>query len=185
MDGAACRVFVVAQLRSTATMPADPSDLSVFAPAWLAAAADPAVDAELLAIHGLIRDQIEARGPACWASGRCCRFGTAGHRLYVTGLEAAHLVSHLVSHLGRAPTLAEVDAARRRDDCPYLVANACSVHAFKPTGCRIYFCDTSAQDWQHDLSERVLTMLRSLHERRAIEYRYGEWRTMLAAFATP
>ena len=160
-------------------MPVEPSDLAALAPAWLAAAADPAVDAELLAVHALIRDQIEARGPACWASGRCCRFGAAGHRLYVTGLEAAHLVLRL----GHAPTLAEVETARRRDDCPYLIANACSVHAFKPTGCRIYFCDASAQDWQHDLCERVLAMLRSLHERRGVEYRYVEWRAMLEAFA--
>lgn len=154
--------------------------MSAHAPAWLAAVADPAVASELLAIHEVIRDQIEARGPACWASGRCCRFGTAGHRLYVTGLETAHLVRHLA----RAPTRAEVEAARRRDDCPFLIANACSVHAIKPTGCRIYFCDASAEAWQHDLSERVLAMLRSLHERHGIEYRYGEWRTMLAAFAT-
>lgn len=161
-------------------MPADPRDMSSLAPAWLAAAADAAVGAELMAIHEVIRDQVEARGPACWASGRCCRFGTAGHRLYVTGLETAHLVHHL----GRAPTLAEVRAARDRDDCPYLIANACSVHAFKPTGCRIYFCDASAEAWQHDLSERAIMMLRSLHERRGIEYRYGEWRTMLEAFAT-
>ena len=161
-------------------MPLEHHELSPFAPAWLAAAADPAVDAELLAIHGLIRDQIEARGPACWASGRCCRFGTAGHRLYVTGLEAAHLVVRL----GRAPTRAEVDAARRRDDCPYLIANACSVQAFKPTGCRIYFCDVAAETWEHEVSERVAGMLRSLHERRGIEYRYGEWRSMLDAFAT-
>jgi Fe-S-cluster containining protein len=161
-------------------VPSDPGDISALASSWLAAAADPAVVAELLAIHAMIRDQVEARGPACWASGRCCRFGTAGHRLYVTGLEAAHLVLHL----GRSPTLAEIEAARRRDDCPFLIANACSVHAFKPTGCRIYFCDASAQDWQQDLSERVIAMLRALHERRGIEYRYGEWRAMLEAFAT-
>jgi Fe-S-cluster containining protein len=99
--------------------------------------------------------------------------------------QALEFVTDDLGDLGAAPTLAQIDAARDRDDCPYLVANACSVHAIKPTGCRIYFCDASAEDWQHDLSERVLTMLRSLHERRAIEYRYGEWRTMLAAFATP
>jgi len=60
----------------------------------------------------------------------------------------------------------------------------CGVHAIKPLGCRVYFCDRSAQTWQHDLSERLLGMIRELHQRHAIEYRYGEWRQMLAMFTS-
>jgi hypothetical protein len=33
--------------------------------------------------------------------------------------------------------------------------------------------------WQQELSERALAMVRAIHERYGIEYRYGEWRTML------
>ena len=123
----------------------------------------------------MIADQVEARGPACWASGRCCSFEKAGHRLYVTGLEAAYTISRLQSPLSRAGT----DEARARGDCPFLAQNLCGVHTIKPIGCRVYFCDRSAQGWQHDLSERALDMVKRLHEQHAIPYQYGEWRAML------
>jgi Fe-S-cluster containining protein len=123
----------------------------------------------------MIADQIEARGPACWASGRCCSFEKAGHRLYVTGLEAAYTVSRL----GRVLSVAEVEAARVRGDCPFLEKNLCGVHGIKPIGCRVYFCDRSAQEWQQELSERALEQVKRLHELHGIPYRYGEWRGML------
>jgi len=144
--------------------------------AWLAAARAPEICAGLKAVYQVIADQIEARGPACWASGRCCNFETTGHRLYVTGLEAAYTLTRVNRPLAQA----DLDTARARGDCPFLSLNVCSVHTIKPIGCRVYFCDRSAQDWQKDLSERVLELVRKLHDRHAIPYRYGEWRGMLA-----
>jgi Fe-S-cluster containining protein len=142
---------------------------------WLAAARDLIVAAELEAIYQMIADQIEARGPACWASGRCCHFENAGHRLYVTGLEAAYTAVKL----GRELRAEEIAAATARGDCPFLSRNLCTVHLIKPLGCRVYFCDRSAQDWQRELSERALELVRRLHDRHGIPYRYGEWRAML------
>lgn len=129
-------------------------------------------------MYTLIADQIAARGPACWASGRCCNFRQAGHRLYVTGLEAAFTVSRLAAPL-RAQDL---DGALERGDCPFLTGNLCGAHTIKPMGCRVYFCDTSVQAWQTDLSERAMEMIRAIHDRHGIEYRYGEWRSMLSMF---
>jgi Fe-S-cluster containining protein len=144
---------------------------------WLAAARNPGICLALEAVYEMIGDQIKARGPACWASGRCCNFEKTGHRLYVTGLEAAYTVTRL-----ETPLAAEaIAAARARGDCPFLAANLCSVHTIKPLGCRVYFCDRSAQEWQQELSERALTQVRQLHDRYEIPYRYGEWRDMLAA----
>lgn len=145
---------------------------------WLAAAADGRVSAELGAVYTLIADQIAARGPACWASGRCCNFRQAGHRLYVTGLEAAFTVSRLATPLRGQ----DLDGALARGDCPFLTGNLCGVHTIKPMGCRVYFCDASAQVWQTDLSERAMEMIRAIHDRHGIEYRYGEWRSMLSMF---
>ncbi|CAN5801517.1 hypothetical protein BH11PLA1_BH11PLA1_13670 [soil metagenome] len=158
-------------------------DEAGLAAAWLAAARTPAVAEALEAIYALIADAIEARGPACWASGRCCNFEAHGHRLYVTGLEAAYTVARLApgapaNGLSRA-TLGE---ALARGGCPFQSVNLCGVHGIKPLGCRVYFCDRSAQQWQQDLSERTLGMVRALHERAGIAYRYGEWRGMLARF---
>ena len=149
---------------------------------WLSAARNPTISAELDAVFTLIADQVEARQPVCSASGRCCHFEQHGHRLYVTGLEAAYTLLHLPDLNLPAPTHADIAAARSRGDCPLLVSNRCTAHPIKPTGCRIYFCDPTADQWQQDLSERSLALIRAIHDRHDIPYRYGEWRSMLELF---
>jgi len=151
------------------------------APAWRAFAAEPAIVAELEAIFTLIADQVEARAPVCESSGRCCNFDRTGHRLFTTGLEAAYTLSRLPA--GVACTPEAVAEAITRGDCPFLVHGRCGVHTIKPTGCRVYFCDPTATEWQQDLSERVQALLRSTHERHGVAYVYAEWRSLLAAFA--
>lgn len=147
--------------------------------AWQSAAVDPAIASELEAVYAMVADQIEARGPACWASGRCCNFDAAGHRLYVTGLEAAYTIARLPPDQALAePALA---AAVARGGCPFQQANLCGVHSIKPMGCRVYFCDESAQQWQHDVSERAMAMIRSIHDQHGVEYVYAEWRALLGA----
>lgn len=162
---------------------------------WLTAVEDPRIVEALESVYVDIAVEVERRGPACWASGRCCGFERAGHRLYVTGLEAAYTVSRLAAPVEpvrsalaqfRAPrpalSAASLADAVVRGDCPFLEGNLCGVHAIKPLGCRVYFCDTSAQSWQQDLSERMLARVRAIHDEYSVEYRYGEWRAMLALF---
>lgn len=179
---------------------------------WLHAAGLGPAAAELERVYADAAAAIAARGPACWASGRCCNFDQAGHRLYVTGLEAAYCLVRVVSspwaeagkqvragrpavavtingraiELGPAPTgegvIADIDAARARGGCPFQVANLCGVHAVKPLGCRVYFCDRTAETWQQELSERLLRDIRDIHDRHRLPYRYGEWRDMLDQF---
>lgn len=148
--------------------------------AWFRAAADPGLAAALRRIHADVAREIASRGPACWASGRCCHFERAGHFLYVTGLEAAFTLLHTSGTASRSPgtlTLPQLVAAPGA--CPFLEGHLCAVHDVKPLGCRVYFCDRSAQAWQHDLSERALADLRALHDAHAIPYRYAEWRSLL------
>ncbi|HYE61849.1 MAG TPA: YkgJ family cysteine cluster protein [Phycisphaerales bacterium] len=147
--------------------------------AWLTAARDKTIAAELEAVYTLIADQIDARAPRCDISGRCCHFEQHGHRLYVTGLEAAYTVSRLGLVGRNAHSDEDVAMARIRGDCPFLVNERCTVHPIRPLGCRVYFCDPTAQDWQQDLSERTLAMVRAIHEKHDVPYRYGEWRGML------
>lgn len=148
--------------------------------AWLSAARDPEIAAQLEAVYRLAADQIEARGPACWASGRCCNFDAAGHRLYVTGLEAAYTVTRLEQGLAHG----DIDRARETGGCPFQIANLCGAHAIKPLGCRTYFCDRASQDWQHELTERGVELVRRIHDEHDLEYRYGEWRSMLELFVS-
>ncbi len=185
---------------------------------WLAAS-DPAVAAQLEAIYATVAREIAQRGPACWASGRCCNFRKAGHDLFVTLLEAAYCVQranreqqalqsqatgtqaaaiptgHSDLSLPQASSsagagantlsIAAIDAARKRGDCPYLLGNLCGVHGVKPLGCRVYFCDASAQEWQHELTERALRDIRALHEQFSVPYVYDEWRRQLARCVSP
>lgn len=149
--------------------------------AWREAARTPEIAAALEAVYAMAADQIEARGPSCWASGRCCNFEAAGHRLYVTGLEAAYLIDRLEEPL----SLGALEDARERGGCPFQDGNLCGAHTIKPLGCRTYFCDRSAQEWQHLLTERGLEAIRRIHEEHGLEYRYGEWRAMLELFVEP
>lgn len=148
------------------------------ATSWLEAAHAPGVVASLEAVYTMIAEQIESRGPACWASGRCCNFRQAEHRLYTTGLEAAYCVARLERPLDSG----ELDRAIERGGCMFQLANMCGVHGIKPSGCRVYFCDRSAQDWQHELTERAVEEIRHIHDREGIGYRYGEWGELLRMF---
>jgi Fe-S-cluster containining protein len=142
---------------------------------WLLAARDDFLCAELEAVYDEVRRETERQKPVCVSSGRCCRFEEYGHRLYVTGLEAAYTLARLPSAL----TPDELEAAHAAGGCPFQIEKLCTVHTIKPLGCRTYYCDETAQEWQKDLTERMLAKIRAIHERHALEYRYGEWRGML------
>ena len=157
-----------------------PPDAAQLAERWSAAAWSPDIDAAVRAIYDDVAAETAALQPVCNASGRCCRFEEWGHKLYVTGLEAAWCLRGA----GTVPDAASVRAAAARGDCPFLVEGLCGVHPARPLGCRAYFCDPKAARWQEDLSERMLARLRALHEAHDVPYRYGEWRTMLAYFAS-
>lgn len=150
--------------------------------AWLAAAARPSVSERLEAIYGMIADQVSAHVPVCVASGRCCNFESYGHRLYVTGLEAAWCIQQLGPEHPELSPAAVADAVRR-GGCPFQIGTLCGVHAIKPVGCRTYFCDPRAEGWKEALTERAHGMVKDLHEASSIPYRYMEWRAMLSLFA--
>lgn len=143
--------------------------------AWRRAAAAPAIAAGLEAVYAMMADAVEVRRPVCSASGRCCNFREAGHLLYVTGLEAAYLMAKVGGGLSGAALAAAVEAGL----CPFQTGRLCGVHDWRPMGCRAYYCDPTAQDWQQRLSERSLGAIRRLHDENGVPYRYGEWRAML------
>lgn len=164
---------------------------------WLIAARTPVIAGALEGIYADVAREVEARGPACWASGRCCNFRETGHLLYVTGLEAGYCVARMKIELTLAPrpgeaqgvvvrlpvlSAGDLEAARIGGGCPFQDENLCVAHTIKPLGCRVYFCDRSAQEWQRDLSERMLERIRAVHDEHGVEYRYGEWRGMLGRF---
>lgn len=125
-------------------------------------------------VHGIYEDvtrAIDARRPRCDVSGRCCRFEEYGHLLFVTTIELAAFA------MGRN------DAPEIGAGCPYQIDGLCSVHTIRPFGCRIYFCDPTAQEWQQMQYEQFHLRLRQLHDELDVPYFYVEWRQGLRAIA--
>jgi Fe-S-cluster containining protein len=138
----------------------------------------PTLARRIHAIYDAFEIERAQRKPRCDQSGRCCRFEVFGHRLFVSTLELKLFESEVVG----AQIERESDRPMPWDGlgCPYQVGGLCSVHAARPFGCRVYFCDVSSTDWQHQQYERFHAMIKSLHDELGIEYFYVEWREGLA-----
>lgn len=94
--------------------------------------------------------------------------------MFLTTLELARFVSDLKASAANS-AIHGWDGA----GCPYQVNGLCDVHALRPLGCRIFFCDATATQWQNALYERLHADLRHLHESLKIPYFYVEWRSAL------
>ena len=133
------------------------------------AALRPEVRQEVRRLYAELQTEIDRRQPICQVSGRCCRFEEYGHRLYVTTAELATFTSELAETppAGGAPS---------PGGCPFQTGKICRVHTIRPMGCRVFFCDASATDWQQALYEQFHGRLKKLHENLSIPYGYVEWR---------
>lgn len=148
---------------------------------WREAARRPEVAEGVRSLYARLDQQVREHGPVCWASGRCCQFERFGHLLFVTGLEVSWLIGQArsgsgVPESGAVPVWRERD---RGDGCPFQQEGLCSVHVFRPMGCRVFFCQRGTSQWQQELYERFLSELRRLHEAWSLPYRYLEWRWAL------
>lgn len=131
----------------------------------------PKLTAALDALYAEFAVSAAERKPRCDASGRCCRFESFGHRLFIT-------TGELASFVGRAPT---GNPAWDGTGCVYQVDGLCGVHAVRPFGCRVFFCDPTAADWQQEMYERYHQRIAVLHDQFGVEYLYVEWREGLKA----
>ena len=125
-------------------------------------------------VYQSVQREIDERRPACAMSGRCCHFEAYGHRLFVSTIELAVFAA-------RAAAARRTAAPWNGLGCPFQVGGLCGAHAIRPFGCRIYFCDPTAQQWQQDCYERHHALIKSLHERLDVPYYYVEWRAGLRA----
>jgi Fe-S-cluster containining protein len=123
-------------------------------------------------LYRTVQQEIDRRRPLCVVSGRCCRFEEFGHRLFVTTLELARFVHD-------AGSIAVPDKWDGTG-CPFQKAKLCTVHAIRPFGCRMFFCDATSTEWQNAAYERFHADLKRLHERFEVPYFYLEWRQALA-----
>jgi len=146
----------------------DPRMHRVFAQAVRDAAQRPQAVAAVLRLHEQLEQAIRQRGPRCELSGRCCHFEKFGHRLYVTTLDVAAFLA------ADPPPPGEIG-----EGCPFQQNGRCGVHAIRPLGCRIFFCDPSAEQWMQEQYEILHSALKRLHEDFEVPYFYLEWRQAL------
>lgn len=164
-------------------------------PLWFDAADRSEIDLAITALYDQLDAAVAQRGATCWQSGDCCRFDEYGHRLYVTGLEAAWFLrqhaqparndpdstreTNTADALLSLPVATPVQQAASPTEqaaCPYQINNRCTVHAIRPMGCRVFFCEPGTEQWQRETYERFHTRMRELHDTHGIAYRYMEWR---------
>jgi len=126
--------------------------------------------AAMVRFYAELDAEIAALAPVCWSRGLCCRFGAAGHNLFVTTLELLYFAGRVLAAERR---LASPETADSR--CPHQIDGRCGVREFRPLGCRVYFCQASSAWWQPTMSERWLSRLRLMHEQFAVPYAYVEW----------
>ena len=146
----------------------------------VSASSRPDVLAAVQALYTDVQSEIDARRPLCTISGRCCRFEDFGHRLYVTTLELAAFLHQFRSE-SRPNPLTTWD----QTGCPFQLNKLCTAHPFRPFGCRIFFCDATATDWQQTQYERFHARLKHLHDTLEVPYFYVEWRQALRALFDP
>ncbi len=151
---------------------------------WIDALESDDVRAAIAGVHDEIGRAIAAQTPRCDMSGRCCKFEEYGHRLYVTGLEAALTLVDAGAIVGTNPDASQRSAHdfAQEPGCLFQIGNACGVHAHRPAGCRVYFCDPLWAPVMNDVAERAVERVRAIHYEFGIPYRYMEWRALLTMF---
>ena len=130
-------------------------------------------------LYADVQEEINRRRPVCVISGRCCRFEEYGHRLFVTTAELAAFTRGLRE---REPaTGGPPPPAWDGTGCPFQSNKMCGVHAIRPFGCRMFFCDATSTAWQNEAYEQFHARLKRLHEELGVPYFYVEWRQALGA----
>lgn len=138
---------------------------------------DPGPRSELRRLYEELDAEVAGRGPVCLVSGRCCRFREYDHRLFLTGVEAAFLLTE-----GPPPVRALDDGAT----CPWQDRRGhCQARDARPSGCRIYFCDPNHQEAMPDLSESFLGRLKALTTTHGLVWDYAPLHDHLRRAAVP
>ena len=161
-------------------MTLDPAQSAQFASAVQSATGRRDVCDALAKVYHDLQTRIDERKPLCVASGKCCRFETYGHRLFVTTMELASFLTAW-RRGGWSDEMAESVRGWIGTGCPFQIDKLCGVHMDRPFGCRIFFCDPTATQWQQDQYEQFHRQLKQLHETLGVPYYYVEWREALKA----
>src|SRR4051812_41671842 len=122
-----------------------------------------ALKRQMLELYAEGDREVAAAGPACVASGRCCRFKEYGHVLYLSHLEAEVLLDAAPPY--ETPVTPEF--------CPFQKENLCTAREPRPLACRIYFCDPAYQETSIQITENALHRLKELSQAHGVAWQYA------------
>ena len=139
----------------------------------------------------------------CRQCGQCCRFEQFGHRLYVTAGELALMIKFAhdrVSEpigkirpwgifdnpqsLGDRSAIRNGSRAKPASLCPHQDQARCLARPGRALGCRLFFCDPSANEWFSDAYESFHRQIKLLHAAHGLPYVYAELAAALAELAS-
>ena len=130
--------------------------------------AQPDVVAFRRSLRGLFADldaDLATLGPACAASGRCCRFAEYGHTLFLSAPEVDFLIDEA------PPPVRPLDDG---STCPWQDAlGRCTAREARPLGCRVYFCDPNYQDSLFQIGESYIARLKSMVAKAVLPWDYA------------
>ncbi len=114
---------------------------------------------ELEELYKDVETRISQKGVNCQCCGECCNFLTNGMRLYIFHLERLYLQGKL----GKNLTLEE-------GKCSGQQKKLCSIHEWRPLGCRTQFCSNTLQEIYEFFADKI----KEIESRYGIEYDYSE-----------
>src|SRR5258705_12827586 len=85
----------------------------------------------------------------------------------------------MAAFVGELKRLNIREPAANPGGCPFQINKLCSVHSIRPFACRLFFCDSTSTDWQHEQYQTFHARLRRLHDELEVAYYYLEWRQAL------
>ncbi len=110
--------------------------------------------AELQAMYADLDAELARLAVRCRACGECCDFARNDYRLYASSLERSLAVAR-----HGPPKLTAAGC------CGFLADGRCSIHAVRPLGCRVFFCDPAHKPREQALCHAYLDRLRALTDR--------------------
>jgi len=125
-----------------------------------------AAEAELAVVYDALEEHLASLGVRCQACGRCCDFLRNDYRLYASFIERAPIVRrHGPPHL--TPS----------GHCCFLAGGRCSIHPWRPLGCRVFFCAPDHKPREPETHEAFQRRLRAATERLGLPWDYAPFFT--------
>jgi len=130
----------------------------------------PSLHRDILGLYAELDAEIVRRHPHCNACGECCDFPKQGFVLYATSAEVGLVTANL-------PAPGAWDCAEL---CPFHQDGKCHNRAYRPVGCRTYFCDPKFSVPGPLTYTRFHERLKAIIAHHGHPYRYAPFLTMLA-----